>query len=461
MSSIAQVCSDLEDVMNQYPRHIERTTGFVKRSTAILDGATFVQTCVLTWMAQPNAGYSALQRTAATLGAEVSAQAIEQRFSAASSDLMQQVWQAAVGQMVSSEPMCVPLLARFAGVYLQDGTIISLPDSLHEQWPAGGRIGQRAAIRVQARLEMLSGQMAGMWVQPSQEREQSGEPVSTPPPAGSLFLADTAYVTQPQMREASDAGRFFLTQAKASSCVRDWQGHWRDLVSFFRESEGDQVDEQVVLGKREQVPVRLIAVRLSDSQSHQRRQRAGACITHPPKGCQGRRVGERKPKEQRQGKHKRQKVSAARLRLADWVILLTNVPPEKLSVPEATVLARLRWQSELYWKLCKQKGKLDTWASDKPERIVSEVFAKLIGLLLTHWQTLVGCWSEPMHSVVKAKATMEWMTPCLALALSGLLPVGVVVQRTAQVMAVTAQVNSRHRCPTTAQLLLDPKLSSS
>jgi hypothetical protein len=46
---------------------------------------------------------------------------------------MQQVWQEAVGRVVSSEPMCVPLLSRFAGVYLQDGTIISLPDSLQDQ----------------------------------------------------------------------------------------------------------------------------------------------------------------------------------------------------------------------------------------------------------------------------------------------------------------------------------------
>ncbi len=311
MSSRAQVSPHLEDVMRHYPKQIERTTGFVQRSHAILDGPTFVQTCVLTWMAQPDGGYSDLQRTAATLGAEVSAQAIEQRFSSASSRLLQQVWQEAVGRMVSSEPMRGALLSRFAGVYLQDGTIISLPDSLHESWPAGGGTGQQAAIRVQARLEMLTGQMAGLWVQASQDDEQSGEPVSTPPPAGSLFLTDTAYVTQAQMRESSDAGRFFLTQARASSCVRDSQGRWRDLVSLLRESETSVVDSQVVLGKKEQVPVRLIAVRLTQEQVQKRRQRAGTWITHPPKGSQAHRVGERKPREQRQGKQKRQKVSAA------------------------------------------------------------------------------------------------------------------------------------------------------
>ena len=139
--------------------------------------------------------------------------------------------------------------------------------------------------------------------------------------------------------------------------------------------------------KREQVSVRLIGVRMSAEQAEQRRGRAGASIPHPPKGCQARRVGERQPKAQRQGKQKRKKVSQARLRLADWTILLTNVPAEQLSVDEALVLARYRWQIELYWKLCKQQTQVDTWRSHKAERIETELFAKLLGVLITHWLT--------------------------------------------------------------------------
>jgi len=58
----------------------------------------------------------------------------------------------------------VEVLSRFAGVYLQDGTVISLPDALHEQWPAGGHEGQQAGMRVQVRMEMNTGHLAGLWV---------------------------------------------------------------------------------------------------------------------------------------------------------------------------------------------------------------------------------------------------------------------------------------------------------
>src|SRR5205085_3431503 len=106
--------------------------------------------------------------------------------------------------------------------------------------------------------------------------------------------------------------------------------------------------------------------------------------------------------EQRQGKRKGKKISAARLRLADWTIVLTNVPHALLSVQEALVLLRVRWQIELLWKLWKQHGKLDTWRSYKPERILTEFCAKLLGLVITRlpdldW-LLAGSQSQPGQS---------------------------------------------------------------
>lgn len=168
--------------------------------------------------------------------------------------------------------------------------------------------------------------------------------------------------------------------------------------------------------------MRLIAVRVSAEEAQRRRERANKQITHPPKGSQATVPGKPKSKQQRRGKPKRKKVSAARLRLADWTILLTNVPQLMLGVEEALVLVRCRWQIELFWKLCKQYGKLDTWRSYKPERILSELYAKLLGLLITYWCILIGCWQAPNRSLVKAKQVVEWMTPCLAFAEASLRP---------------------------------------
>lgn len=460
MSTIPQVSEAMETILCQRAQALERATGFVQRATARLDGPRFAQTTVLTWMHSPMASYGQLQITAASLGVKVSKQAIEQRFSASSARLLRALFEEATATLISSESCVSEVISRFAGVYLQDGTIISLPASLAPQWPSGNPSGTGAALRVQARWEIGQGQLAGVWLQAAQEAERSGAPIETPVPAGSLFNADMGYFTLPQMRQRGEQGQYWLAHAKATLCITDASGHSGDLLTFLQSQPGDRVDVWVQVGKRERVSARLLAVRVSAPTAQQRRQRATRRITHPPKGVQARVPGRRKSKEQRQGKRKDKPVSAARLRLADWTILLTNVPGEQLTVDEALALARCRWQIELLWKLWKQEGKLDTWASAQPERIVTEIYAKLLGLLITHWLTLIGCWHAPNRSLVQAKQAVAWMTPCVALSFAGLVPLQQVVTQSVQTMHGT-HIDTRRRRPNTCQLLAQPKLNSS
>src|SRR6266699_2727453 len=434
MSSITQVSDSMQTILSRRAKEVERECGFVERESAQLDGPVFAQTTVLTWMHSADASYTQLRHTAASLGVHVSNQAIEQRFSAASAQLLQTLVQEAVAEVISSEASAPEVLARFNGVYLQDGTIISLPASLAQQWPRGGQAGQEAALRVQGRLELGSGSLAGLWLQAGREAERSGPAISTPLPVGSLFNADMGYFTLSEMRQRGKLGQYWLTQAKATLTVVDHAGRCWDLLSFLRAQTSDEVEVEVLVGKRERLPVRLLAVRVSPEEARRRREGANGRITHPPKGSQAPVPGKRKPKEQRQGKRKGKKVSAARLRLADWTIMLTNVPRELLSVLEALVLQRCRWQIELLWKLWKQHGKLDTWRSYKPERILTEIYAKLLGLLITHWLTLIGCWQAPNRSLHQAKQAVEWMTPCLALGFAGLLPLERVVAHSVQTL---------------------------
>ena len=458
MSSITQVSESMQTILTSRAKALERERGFVERSSAQLDGPIFSQTTVLTWMHSAEASYTQLRHTAASLGVHVSNQAIEQRFGEASARLLRALLEEAVGQVISSEASAPGVLSRFNGVYLQDGTVISLPTSLAHEWAGRGSVGQEAAVRVQGRLELGSGCLSGLWLQAGREAERSGPAISTPLPVGSLFNADMGYFTLQEMRQRGKLKQYWLTQAKATLLVIDQAGRCWDLLSFLRAQTSDEVDVEVFVGKRERLPVRLLAVRVSPEEARRRREGANGRITHPPKGCQAPLPGKRKPKHQRQGKRKSKRVSAARLRLADWTILLTNVPQALLAVQEAVVLLRCRWQIELLWKLWKQHGKLDTWRSYKPARILTELYAKLLGLIITHWQLLLGCWQAPNRSLLKATQVVQWMTPCLALALTGLVPVHTILERTALMMQKGCTINSRRTRPNTYQLLADPRL---
>ncbi len=77
-----------------------------------------------------------------------------------------------------------------------------------------------------------------------------------------------------------------------------------------------------------------------------------------------------------------------------------------LSFAEARTLTRLRWQIELLFKLWKLHGQVDKSRSQKPGRILTEVYAKLIGLIIQHWVLLTHWWRYPDKSLVKAAKTV-------------------------------------------------------
>src|SRR5437016_9918014 len=250
MSSISQVSDALRRVLTTRAKELERETGFVERSTAQLDGPIFSQTTVFGWMDNPEASYPQLRHVAASLGVSVSSQAVEQRFGAESAVLLRELLQEAVGEVLSSEASAPELLSRFNGVYVQDGTIISLP----AQWRGCGgstpEVGQ-SSMRVQVRLDLAQGGMQGPWLQEGRAAERSGEAHEAPLPQGCLYNVDAGYFTLTQMRAHGKAGCYWLTAANAGTLLIDERGQCWDLVSLLGAQTGDEVDMQVVLGKRE------------------------------------------------------------------------------------------------------------------------------------------------------------------------------------------------------------------
>src|SRR5438270_712100 len=144
MDSITRLSEMAQRFLVERPKELERSSGFVQRSTAQVDGPAFVQMCVLGWMNNASASYSQLNHVVASLGQHVRNQALEERFGPASSKLMRQVLEEAMGQLWQGQAVKTPLFEPFpGGVYLQDGTVVSLPTELSTSWRGSG--GGRAS----------------------------------------------------------------------------------------------------------------------------------------------------------------------------------------------------------------------------------------------------------------------------------------------------------------------------
>lgn len=470
MESIARLSELTQWFFVQRPKALARASGFVQRSTAKIDGPALVQMCVSGWMNQASASYSQLNHVLASLDIHVRNQAIDERFGPASSRLRRQLLEEAAGQIVQGPPVATALFEHFGGgVYLQDGTVVSLPKELSGRWRgSGGQAGvNESGLRIQARWEMRAAGLHGLWLQEARESERRGPARETPYPQDSLQIVDTAYLSYADMRAASQSQRYWITGVKADMLFHDQQGCWWNLSEWLsrRASEQKVIDEWVGAGKSEQVPVRLIAIRLPAEVIERRKARANREVERRPhsKGVQlcGRRPKRGPGRQRRQRAKKYHKVSARKQRLLDWLLVLTNVESQVLDAEQVVALMRLRWQIELFWKLCKQEGKIDRWRSSKPERILTELYARLLGLLLEHWLTLQACWADPRRRLFKARQVMQWSAPWLVLAMSGEVSWEVVLSRMRASMGSNCWTDRRRQRPSTFQQLADPKLYGS
>src|SRR5438128_12441312 len=110
--------------------------------------------------------------------------------------------------------------------------------------------------------------------------------------------------------------RSWLTRLMVGTQVSDAPGHALDLRSCLQPYGPAVVDLAVYVGVSHRLPARLIAVGVPPAVAHQRRRSLRA---------DARRRG--------------QTVSQERVRLADWTLFLTTVPPTLLSAAEALVVA--------------------------------------------------------------------------------------------------------------------------
>jgi len=140
--------------------------------------------------------------------------------------------------------------------------------------------------------------------------------------------------------------------------------------------------------------------------------------------------------------------------MADWTVFITNAPVALLTVEEALVLGRARWQIELLFKLWKSHGRIDESRSQQPWRILCEVYAKLLALVVQHWLLLVGCWRYPDRSLRKAAQTVQKHALHLASSLACEARLAAAITTIQRCLAAGCRINKRKAKPHTYQLLL-------
>jgi hypothetical protein len=395
---------------------------------------TLAQTFVLGFLRRPNASDEDLAQMAGLCGVSLTPQAVEQRFTSRLVVFLEALFRRALECAVSSSQSVAPLLERFTDVLVVDSSTISLPAEMAERFPGcGGSYGSgKAALKCQVQWSLKSGSLDTIAIEAGRDCDYKSSLQQAHLSAGTLRIADLGYFDTKVFERFSQDGVFWLSRLQFNTNVYSPDGEVLALLNWLAARKGS-VDQPVLLGSKRKISCRLLAWRVPEEVANRRRQKLIAAT---------KRKSGRVP-------------SATRLAWCDWMILVTNVPTEKLSPAEAAVLYRARWQIELLFKRWKSSGLVAELTGATLERRMAKLWARLLAVLLQHWLLLTSTWGDPRCSLTKACEAIRSVATLLAVSLQTKPRLVETLKALLRITASTARQNKRKR-PSTFELLNDP-----
>lgn len=268
-------------------------------------------------------------------------------------------------------------LGGFDRVLIQDSTSLKLPEALKRAYPGSrNHCASTAIMKIQAVYDMVGDRFAAFSLSAFTRNDQAAAlDILEVAAAGDLILRDLGYFTLDSLERIASKGAWFLSRLKGGVNLHDPDtGEEIELNAVLRRRS--KVDMRVLAGGKARLPVRLIAVKLSEEVANGRR---------------------RKAKSNRDG---RTNPGKRALELLGWQIMLTNCDGEQLPAGKAREIYSMRWRIETIFKAWKSGLGIDEFASHGSARMAEAVVqAALLRTTLVH--AVVIPWLEARDPIRK------------------------------------------------------------
>lgn len=437
MGIVSGVASALQRLLGSKAEETAEASGLIKRRRKF-SGSTLLSTFVLGFLRKPKATSEDLARTAAELGVGVTPQAVRKRYGPDLVESLRNLFDAGVTEAIAGEARSIPLLRKFTAVDIGDSSTIGLPDELAEQFPGCGGKSEsgKAALKLQVELDQIDGRLKVV-LEAGRQSDAKSALMKTLPAGGSLTIRDLGYFSLEWFNSLIAVAAFFISRLQPKTMVFDPEGTPLDLLKTLQEYTGDKPFERdVLLGKDERVPCRLIALRA------------------PPEA-----VARRRQKAYEKARKDGRTPSAEHLAWLAFTVFITNCGSEKLSWKEVVVLYRLRWQIELLFKLWKSHNLLaHVDERDTADMRMAKFYARLTGALVQHWILLTSAWTSARHSLRKAAVVIQEHLLLILAAITDSEQLRLTLERLTRLVDRPSRIGKRKQRPGTHQLLLNPEL---
>jgi len=431
----------LQEVFGGISDDAARASGFIKRRRNF-SGSDFVRALVFGWLGRNR---MSIEDLAERLG--ISGSGLQQRLTAEACQCLRSVFLRALESLLSSRPARIPLLAKFHGIYVEDCSTISLPPALADVFRGcGGSDEQsgKAALRLFASYELKTGTLRE--VATAEARGSDSVVAREHAPnlrRGALRIRDMGFFDRQLLSTDTAAGVYWISRIPAGVTIRISGGVQVQVSEFLAAQHTDthKIDCRLLVGQAKDsaqpLECRFLATRCPPEMAARRRQKLLETARR-----KGRTASER------------------RLLMCDWTVLITNVPAEMLSLAEAWELYCARWQIELLFKRWKGLGGMQVSTKMKPDRVLCELYAKLLGMLVAHWFTLIRGGPLEGFSLTKAIRKIQDRAFQLADALRWPERLAEIVAELADLVNRIPKQQRRTKRPSTRQRLFQPQLKT-
>lgn len=218
------------------------------------------------------------------------------------------------------------LFSPFGKVYIQDSTIISLPDELCELYKGSVSKGkQKSSIRIQAIFDLLSGCFREFSLGSFTENDQSAasDIVHLLQP-GDLVIRDLGYFVLNAFKKIAAANAYFLSRFRYGINIYDVNTGKR--IQLLEMLNRGILDTRVLIGADVKFECRIVAIKLPEHIVAERRRKA------------------------KKDRDKRLNHSEEFMDLLSWSIFITNIDKKLWAADMIMKAYRLRWHIEIIFK---------------------------------------------------------------------------------------------------------------
>lgn len=429
-TALQNVFGACADVANEVSKVIQRQRKFTPQALA--------QAFVLALLQNPRANCEDIASMAAAGGMLVSHQAVEQRYSPRLVEFFKVLFQQMTRQAMSSDTALAPLLERFTEVILIDSSVVTLPDSQEEDFRGcgGSYEGGKSALKLQTELNLRDGNLRCVQIEQGRAPDGASDRQNVTPTPGSLRIADLGYFNIPVLAGIDESKAFFLTRLPHPTKIFV-AGEKHNVITWLNSRGLMIVDEWIETGAEARLKCRLIAWRVPEEIANRRRQK----LSEKTRSKTGR------------------PPSAESLVACDWELVMTNLPADQLSVKEAIVLYRSRWQIELLFKRWKSICLIDELDGRNDVVTMVRFWARLCAAIIQHWLTVSAAWSGVLHlSFTKVARLVRQFAKDIAIAISSNGDLTLIIERCGNMAQAGCKRNRRRKHPGTIELLRNPEL---